>query len=64
MLSESNYGISSSGGGGSADEYRASWIAMKAFTDHIKMTLSVLLALLLILLSLCMLGAICGDCVY
>lgn len=49
---------------GGDDEYRTSWIAMKVFTDHIKMALSVPLTLLLILLSLCMLGAISGDHVH
>lgn len=49
---------------GGGDEWKTSWMAVKVFTDHIKMTLPVLLTLLLILLSLCMLGAISGDCVY
>lgn len=50
--------------GGRDDEYKTSWMAEKVFTDHMKMALSVFLTILLILLSLCMLGAISGDRVY
>lgn len=46
---------------GGDDGYRTSWMAGKVFADHMKMALSVFLTLLLILLSLCMLGAIRGT---